>query len=219
MLECHMHFVLKRGRTPFSCLTMRDCSKSSRLPTSNDSELSVHAQVLGSLELLGNPTGLLAALSRGIQDLLLLPLEAQSARQVHRMPACASPRHAATGCEASSCLLYAKLALSCSVRSSEPKPVHATAAVSACFYAAACRLNLALGSTVPDRLGIRQHWAAARCGLLGPAQHGRLLSSCCTCPETRLRSSCQVRHHLGTVCSQPLVALCQVMQALIRYKS
>ena len=45
-------------------------------------------QVLGSLELLGNPTGLLAALSQGIQDLMLLPLEAQSPVQV------SSPHHA-----------------------------------------------------------------------------------------------------------------------------
>ena len=43
------------------------------------------AQVLGSMELLGNPTGLLAALAQGIQDLLLLPLEARSARQASRL--------------------------------------------------------------------------------------------------------------------------------------
>lgn len=43
------------------------------------------AQVLGSLELLFNPTGLLAALAQGIQDLVLLPLEAQSPGQA-RLP-------------------------------------------------------------------------------------------------------------------------------------
>ena len=41
----------------------------------------VSMQVLGSLELLGNPTGLLYALSQGMHDLVAMPLEAESAGQ------------------------------------------------------------------------------------------------------------------------------------------
>lgn len=43
-------------------------------------------QVLGSLELLGNPTGLLYALSQGMHDLVALPLEAESAGQASLPP-------------------------------------------------------------------------------------------------------------------------------------